>query len=149
MVVMMTMLKKPEVSQRRITHTRTRSMIVGPAHTQGSKWAKSCQHFLSWHTRTLCRSSGFGTNKTVMARFWPWIEAFFRKKSLVFQRRFLLAWWRRGVLQRRIKHTRNLSYTTCWSISFRKSTPPQNRQLNISISHSKQYIDDFVEDLTF
>ena len=32
---------------------------------------------------------------------------------------------------------------------FRKSTPPQNRQLDISISDSKQEFDDFVGDLTF
>ena len=33
-------------------------------------------------------------------------------------------------------------------ISFRKSTPPQNRQLNISISNSERYVDDFVRELT-
>jgi len=34
-------------------------------------------------------------------------------------------------------------------ISFRKSTPPQNRQLNILVSDSKQKVDDFVGELTF
>ena len=32
---------------------------------------------------------------------------------------------------------------------FRKSTPPQNSQLNISISNSKQQVDDFVNESTF
>ena len=30
-------------------------------------------------------------------------------------------------------------------MSFRKSTPPQNRQLNILISNDKQQVDDFVK----
>ena len=34
-------------------------------------------------------------------------------------------------------------------ISFRKSTPPQNRQLNIVTKNSKQQVDDFVVKLTF
>ena len=34
-------------------------------------------------------------------------------------------------------------------ISLRKSTPPQNRQLNILISNSEQCVDDFVGGLTF
>ena len=34
-------------------------------------------------------------------------------------------------------------------ISSRKPTPPQNSQIHISISTSKQYIDDFVGELTF
>ena len=34
-------------------------------------------------------------------------------------------------------------------ISFRKSTPPQNRQLNILIGNSKQQVVDFVGELTF
>ena len=34
-------------------------------------------------------------------------------------------------------------------MSFRKSTPTQNRQLNISISDSEQQVDDFVGKLTF
>ena len=34
------------------------------------------------------------------------------------------------------------------SIRFRKSTPPENRQFNISTSNSKQYVDDFAGDLT-
>ena len=33
-------------------------------------------------------------------------------------------------------------------IGFRKSTPPQNRQLNILVSHSHQEVDDFVGKLT-
>ena len=33
--------------------------------------------------------------------------------------------------------------------SFRKSTPPQTRQLHIPMSHSKQSVDDFVGKLTF
>ena len=38
----------------------------------------------------------------------------------------------------------DLSDTTYSSISIRKSTPPQNRRLNISIGSSKQNVDDFV-----
>ena len=38
--------------------------------------------------------------------------------------------------------------TLCLSISFRKSTPPQNRQLEFLISNSKQQVDDFVGELT-
>ena len=34
-------------------------------------------------------------------------------------------------------------------ISFRKLTPPQNRQLMVSINNSEQYVDDFVGELTF
>ena len=34
-------------------------------------------------------------------------------------------------------------------ISFRKSTPPQNRQCNFSISNTKQSVDDFEGELTF
>ena len=34
-------------------------------------------------------------------------------------------------------------------ISFRKSTPPQKRQLNILIRNSNQSVDDFVGELTF
>ena len=34
-------------------------------------------------------------------------------------------------------------------ISVRESTPPQHRQLNIWIGNSKQYVDDFVVELTF
>jgi hypothetical protein len=34
-------------------------------------------------------------------------------------------------------------------ISFRKSTPQQNRQLNILIGNSKQQVDDLVGELTF
>ena len=37
-----------------------------------------------------------------------------------------------------------LSRTMYLLISFRKSTPPQNRQLNTSIGDSKQYVDNFV-----
>ena len=40
------------------------------------------------------------------------------------------------------------SDTKYWSISLRKSTPPQNCQLDILIGHSKQYLDDFVRELT-
>ena len=42
-----------------------------------------------------------------------------------------------------------LSDTMYLLISFRKSTSPQNRQLNILISTSKQLVDDFVGELTF
>jgi len=42
-----------------------------------------------------------------------------------------------------------LSDTMYLLISFRMSTPPQNRQLNILIGNSKQYVDDFVGELTF
>ena len=42
-----------------------------------------------------------------------------------------------------------LSGTLYSVISFRKSTSPQNRQLNIKISTSKQSVDYFVGELTF
>ena len=42
-----------------------------------------------------------------------------------------------------------LSHTMYSLISFRKSTPPQNRQFNLSISNSKQQVDDLVGGLTF
>ena len=42
-----------------------------------------------------------------------------------------------------------LSGTMYLSISFIKSTPPQNRQLDIMISNSKQVVDDLVVELTF
>ena len=42
-----------------------------------------------------------------------------------------------------------LSHTMDSLLSFRKSTPSQNRQLDILISDSKQYVDDFVGGLTF
>ena len=35
------------------------------------------------------------------------------------------------------------------SISSRKSTPPQNRQLNVLISNSKQQVDNFVGGVDF
>ena len=42
------------------------------------------------------------------------------------------------------------SYHRMYSlISFRKSTPPQESQLNILISDSKQEADDYVGELTF
>ena len=34
-------------------------------------------------------------------------------------------------------------------IGFRKSTPPQHRQLNILVGNSRQYVDDFMGVLTF
>ena len=43
----------------------------------------------------------------------------------------------------------NLSDTMYLSMSFRKSTPPENRQLNVSISNSKQLVDDCVGKVTF
>ena len=43
----------------------------------------------------------------------------------------------------------SLSDTMQSLISFRKSTPPQNLQLNILIIDSQQQIDDFVSELTF
>ena len=39
--------------------------------------------------------------------------------------------------------------THVFIISFRKSTPPQNRQLNLLNRHSKQQVDDFVGVLTY
>ena len=42
-----------------------------------------------------------------------------------------------------------LSDTMYLLISFRKSTPPQNRQLNILIGNSKRSVDEFVGELTF
>ena len=42
-----------------------------------------------------------------------------------------------------------LSDTMCSFISFRKSTPPQNRQLGILIGKSKPYVHDFVGELIF
>jgi hypothetical protein len=42
-----------------------------------------------------------------------------------------------------------LSDTMYVLISFRKSIPQQNRQLQILISSSKQKVDDFVGELTF
>ena len=41
------------------------------------------------------------------------------------------------------------SDTLYLSVSFRESTPPQNRQLNISISDSEEQVDDFLGELTF
>ena len=43
----------------------------------------------------------------------------------------------------------SLSDTIHLLISFRKATPPQNRQLNILISNAKQQVDDCVGELTF
>ena len=42
----------------------------------------------------------------------------------------------------------SLSHIMHSLITFRKSTPQQNRQINISISNSKQQVDDFVRELT-
>ena len=42
-----------------------------------------------------------------------------------------------------------LSDTMCLSISFRKSTPPRTRQLNILTINIKQQADDFDGELTF
>ena len=42
-----------------------------------------------------------------------------------------------------------LSHRMYLLISFRKSTPPQNRQLDILISKSEQSVDDFRGGLTF
>ena len=42
-----------------------------------------------------------------------------------------------------------LSDTMYLLISFGKSTPLQNRQLHIFSSYKKQYVDDFVGELTF
>ena len=41
------------------------------------------------------------------------------------------------------------SDTMCLLIRLRKPTPPRNCQLDISISNSKQSVDDFVGELTF
>ena len=43
----------------------------------------------------------------------------------------------------------NLSDTIDLLISFRTSTPPQNRQLDILVSNSEQQVDNFVGELTF
>ena len=43
----------------------------------------------------------------------------------------------------------HLSDTMHSLISFRKSTPPQNRQLKILINNSKRRVDDLVGELTF
>ena len=43
---------------------------------------------------------------------------------------------------------RTSSDTTYLSMSFKKSAPPQNRQLNIVISNRHQEVDDFAEELT-
>ena len=48
--------------------------------------------------------------------------------------------------------TSNLEHAFCTETtltSFRKSTPPQNCQTNISISNSKQQVDDLVGESTF
>ena len=43
-----------------------------------------------------------------------------------------------------------ISFDTMYpSISLRKATPPQNRQLNIQISNRKQEVDDSVGELAF
>ena len=42
-----------------------------------------------------------------------------------------------------------LSHRESLFIHFRKSTPSQNRQLDISISSSQLLVDDFVGELTF
>ena len=52
-------------------------------------------------------------------------------------------------LNHRTERSAVLSHRMYLSISFRKSTPPQNRQLHILISGSKQYVADFVGELTF
>ena len=52
-----------------------------------------------------------------------------------------------GGFTRRIRTL--LSHTMHRADGLRKSTPPQNRQLNFSISNSKYEVDDFVGELTF
>ena len=42
-----------------------------------------------------------------------------------------------------------ISRTIRFLISLKVSTPAQNRQLNIFVSHSKQQVNDFVGELTF
>ena len=42
-----------------------------------------------------------------------------------------------------------LSHAINQSNVFRKSTPPENRQLAVLISNSKQSVHDFVEELNF
>jgi len=44
---------------------------------------------------------------------------------------------------------RNLSHTIYELDCFRKSTPPQNRGLIVSIRNSNKQVDDFVGELTF
>jgi len=41
-----------------------------------------------------------------------------------------------------------LSGTMYLLINLRETTPPETRQLNISISHSKQFVDDVVGQMT-
>ena len=43
----------------------------------------------------------------------------------------------------------NLLHRMCLSTISRKSTPPQNLQLNVLISSGEQLFDDFVGELTF
>ena len=48
-----------------------------------------------------------------------------------------------------VRKVATLSHITYLSTSLRKSTPPQNRKLHISISNSKRKIDNFVRELSF
>ena len=95
-------------------------------------------------------SSELGTRKTAKARFWPWLSGTSPK---LYPRHSLLARIN-GTLFTSAgldnNHTMpkiddNQTYDQkCVPISFRKSTPPQNRQLDIFTGNSKQSIDDFV-----
>ena len=56
----------------------------------------------------------------------------------------------RGTARTAPWHAETLSSNTMFlSISSRESNPPQNRQLNISISNSEHQIDDFLGELSF
>ena len=52
-------------------------------------------------------------------------------------------------LLRLLREKELLSHSMYLLNCFRKSTPPQNRQLFVSISNSKRSLDDFVGELTF
>ena len=70
--------------------------------------------------------------------FWNQLALFLRKSPRT--RAEAKATLERAVIS---SHSMNLL------IRFRKSTPPQNRQLNVLIGNSKQQVDDFVGELTF
>ena len=60
-----------------------------------------------------------------------------------------LGGWRPGFMSKRYYVQEVSSDTMSLLISFRNSTPPQNRQIDILISNNKRWVDDFVEELTF
>ena len=87
-------------------------------------------------------SSEHGTHKTVKARFWPWLSGTSPQNIFEFfpicseaARSTQTELSFPGVVRLGLAV---LSDTMYLLISFRKSTPPQNRLLNISSSHSRQ-----------